>query len=176
MTLEQSFSRIQNWLTQNAPPLANVLRPPATIEQITQVERELDIIFPASVRQAYLLHDGESPESDGIFDLARWLSLGEVIQAHTAAKQIEAEYQFGDFQPGLMIPLFNVNGGFHYAESVAHPTDESPIIAWEHEQPKRDILYPSFAHRIATFAADLEADRYLYLPDEFNGLVHEDNW
>ena len=52
------------------------------------------ITFPRSVRDAYLVHNGEKRWSDGLFGTWRWLTLQEVVFHHNELAQIEEQYHF----------------------------------------------------------------------------------
>ena len=177
MTIQANFKQIENWLSQHAPLLSPAFQSAATLENIQQTEEALQVIFPRSVREAYLARNGEVKVSYGLFGCYRWLSLDEVIATHNEMKLIEETHQFGDFTPGFMIPLLMSRGGdFYYEESVSSAEAESEIIEWWHEVPTRDVKFPSFRGLVETFVQDLQAARYLYKPADFRGLIHQDSY
>ena len=68
------------------------MRPAATAEQITEAETVLGVSLPEAVRTAYLQHDGQRAEADGLFDGDfRWLSLkGTVRDWQTWDRMLES--------------------------------------------------------------------------------------
>ncbi|MBW4620874.1 MAG: SMI1/KNR4 family protein [Cyanosarcina radialis HA8281-LM2] len=176
MEVADRFTQIELWLQENAKPLLGIFNPPATLSQIQKAESELGAIFPASVKQAYLIHNGEKDISEGLFGTWKWLSLGEMVLRHDELKNIEQEFKFGDFKPGFMIPLLESGGGdLYYVESVENEGDESEVIEWWHEQPTRDVKYENFNNMLSTFVKDLHGDRYVYIPNDLHALVHKDD-
>jgi cell wall assembly regulator SMI1 len=176
MEVADLFIQIELWLQHNAKPLLGIFNAPATLAQIQEAERELGVIFPASVKQAYLVHNGEKDISEGLFGTWKWLSLDNVVLMHDELKNIEQEFKFGDFQPGFMIPLLESGGGdLYYVESVENEGDESEVMEWWHEQPTRDVQYANFYEMLSTFVRDLHGDRYVYIPNDLQALVNKDD-
>jgi len=119
--------------------------------------------MPASIRAAYLIHNGEKSDSDGIFGLWRWLSLQDMCQEFQALK----EHKDSD---ATRIPILASPGGdILYAESGP----ESEIIEWWHENPSRDVKYSNFKAYLGWFHKKLKEGGYVYLPNELSGLVDE---
>ena len=138
VTMKEKWQQLEQWLEQNAPALLQNLNPPATEADIAQTEAAMQMQLPPSVRQSYLIHNGETPSSWGLFVARRFLPLNEMLDWLKEMQAIEDEYQFGDFDTGRMIPIFHENGNLLYVE---HRTDggESEVIEWWHEDPMREV-------------------------------------
>lgn len=180
-TIEQTFNQIQAWLAEHAPSLNKHFNPAAKPVQIAKLETKIGCVLPDSVRAAYLLHNGESSDSHGLYGTWRWLPLDEVLAIDAEQRLIEAEYQFGDFTPGLMIPVMQSGGGdLYYVESCGHPDaaqpagNESEVLEWWHEQPTRNVIAPSFAGLWQQFYLDLQAGKYVYKPDYLEAMIDVD--
>ena len=174
LNVNENLTRIKTWLGANAPALLPLLNPPATEQAIASAEERLGGVFPPSVRQAYLLHEGEAQASSGIFGLWRWLPLEDAIKQTEELQKIEAQFAFGDWVWGQMLPLMESAGGDLYYVEAAPDAQETPVIEWWHEQPSRDIKYPDFATMLHDFATDLEQGRYS-IAKNLNGLIEEDD-
>jgi hypothetical protein len=62
------WTDIEAWLEQHAPGIAPTLAPPASAAAVAAVESELGVIFPNSVRESYLVHDGGTEHHLAIVD------------------------------------------------------------------------------------------------------------
>jgi hypothetical protein len=160
-TVSGYIGAIESWLDSNANPVKSNLNGPATEIELSAIESELCLTIPISIKQAYLLHNGEKPDSDGIFGLWRWLPLNEVKREfHLLKDHKDSE--------SIRIPvLLSPGGDILYAESG----EESEIIDWWHEKPTRDVKHSDFKGYLKWFTSRLYQGEYVYLPDEMSGLV-----
>lgn len=71
LSILHSFNRIKAWLTENAPQVAETLRPGATEAEIALAETQLNVKFPAPLRILYRIHDGQELEFDRQMDNRR---------------------------------------------------------------------------------------------------------
>jgi hypothetical protein len=71
LSMLHSFGRIKAWLAENAPQVAESLRPGATEADLAQAEAQLDVRFPAPLRILYRMHDGQELEFDRRMDMRR---------------------------------------------------------------------------------------------------------
>ncbi|CAF2072352.1 unnamed protein product [Rotaria magnacalcarata] len=163
MSVQESFSRIESWLSKNAPNVLHQLNKPiSSVDELDKAEAILGAKFPPSVREAYTYHDGESTESTGLFGGWRWLPLREIIQWNNEQMQYGQKHQFLDFKPSFMIPLLVLNNDLRYVETSGDDgLEETLVIEWNHEQPSRDVKYGSFANYLSTFAERLESGEYI---------------
>jgi len=150
------------------------LNPLATEAEIAAVEKTLGVRFPKSVRDTYLIHNGESQESDGLFGLWRLLPLDEVVTKSNELAELSRQYEFHDFDPSLMIPILESSGDFYCVESSA-AGEETPVVEWWHESPSHEIKSPSFGEFVEAFIEKLNRGGYVYRPNELKGLIDIDD-
>ena len=53
------WTRIENWLTDNAPEILENLNSGATEEEIKRTEEFLGVSFPEDVKDSYRIHNGQ---------------------------------------------------------------------------------------------------------------------
>lgn len=68
------------------------LNPPATEEEIKQVEETIQIIFPDDLRELYLAFNGEKESGPGLFFGQPFLSLDEMMNEWKIWQDLEEEY------------------------------------------------------------------------------------
>ena len=182
MSVSESFTRIESWLSKNAPSVLQQLNPPiSSTNELDIAEEILGAKFPPSVREAYIYHDGESSESKGLFGSWRWLPLREIIEWNDEQKQNVKKYRLLEFKPSFMIPLLEStvsDDDLRYVEASGNDgQEETPVIQWNHAEPTRDVKYGSkshfikdflkefvrlgFANYLSTFAERLELGEYV---------------
>ena len=167
------WKTIEAWLEENAPEVGRGLEPPTSEAEITTAESAMRVRLPPWVRAAYLIHDGESVESDGLFGLWRLLPLQEVVEVARELATLSDQYGFDDFDSHLMIPILESSGDHYYVESSIEG-EETPVIEWWQEDPSRDVKAASFAQFVDAFIARLTANQYLYEPGGLQGLIDID--
>ncbi|MFD1218438.1 SMI1/KNR4 family protein [Microbulbifer celer] len=155
------FQAIRSWLEKNASSIKKNLNDAASEADISRIESELKIVIPEKVREAYLIHNGEKTDSDGLFGLWRWLSLGEMkVEFHKLQDDSDSNV--------ARIPLLLSPGGdILYVESGS----SGEIVEWWHERPSRDVKHSDFQAYLKWFVAKLYEGGYVYLPGEMAGLV-----
>src|SRR4051812_33731134 len=89
--MNEIMSRLEAWLAKNAPPLLQLLNPPASADDIKAFEARNSIKLPPAIRELYAIHDGESEDSGGIFGCLQWMPLSQV------AEEIESQEFKGMF-------------------------------------------------------------------------------
>lgn len=157
----QAIATLEGWLASNAPPLLGLLNPPATPAGIAAFEARLGLALPPEVRSLYLIHDGESDSSDGIFGCWRWLPL-EVV-----AEEVELIGSKG------IVPLFRSGGGdLYYVKSYEAVAADRRLYERWHEVPEEaEVVADSVEQFIAHFVAELRTGRYVYRPTELAALI-----
>ena len=165
MEIEDSVSgylkAIDDWLSENAKSLKDKLHKPESEDVLSNIESELGIVIPSQVREAYLIHGGETSDSNGIFGLWRWLSIEDMKNEFKHLK----EHKDSD---AIRIPiLLSPGGDLTYVESGK----ESAIIDWWHENPTRDVKHSDFKAYLNWFTKRLYSGEYVYLEDEITGLI-----
>lgn len=59
-----SWRRIEKWLAKHVPDILAALRPPATKANLRQIEKAIANSLPDDVRESYLIHDGQTSQSN----------------------------------------------------------------------------------------------------------------
>lgn len=107
--VNESWQRIENWLQDHAPNLLEELNPPASEEEIRQVEARINKRFPPSVRFSYWRHNGFAKASGykdsglGIFEYYDFIPLGRVILWDEEMKRLEREHGLDDYDTAKQI-------------------------------------------------------------------------
>ena len=172
--MRSRWESIDHWLAEHAPEVVASLNPPATEAEVAKVEGTLGIRFPESVRRTYLIHNGESKQSDGLFGMWRLLSLEEVVSRSNELARLSEQYDRDDFEASLMIPILESSGDFYYVES-SEAGEETAVVEWWHESPSRTIKARSFIEFMDRFIERLRTGGYVYLPGELKGLIDVDD-
>lgn len=161
--MKDKWQKLEHWLTANAPRVLENLNPPASENKIAETEAKLNIKFPPSVRKTYLLHDGQPTEAWGLFGGYRLLSLDDIVDLVEMQVQIEEEYEFGDFDASLMIPLIDLSctGDFYYVENSVN-NEETELIEWWHEEPTRNVKATSFEAFFDDFLSQVENGDFIF--------------
>ena len=152
-----ALARIASWLDKNAPDIRALLNPPASLDAVEDAERRWEVTFPASVREAYLLHDGQShPNRERVFRDWLWLPLDELgSQFRWTKDRVDGSE---------VIPILESDGVSGCVRSVRAPGEESEFFS---TGDGNDVVFAdSFALFLDQFARELEAGKYVY----WNGL------
>ncbi len=156
-----SLGRVRAWLAANALELGEMLNPPATAEQIAAVEELLGVRFPSSLRDAYLIHDGQADSFGAslVFDLVGWHSLDTVVETMDSLSQAS-----GPRDDVRLIPVMHHAGPGSpmYVESVDGELDESELIRWVVRDNEEWVQADSFAAFLEQFADELESNKFVF--------------
>ncbi|MDA1478252.1 SMI1/KNR4 family protein [Bacillus changyiensis] len=79
------IKHLKEELHQHFQPFLN---PPATVNEIEEVEKEMNITFPEDLRTLYLTHNGEKEMGPGLFFGLSFLSLEEMVREWRTWKEI----------------------------------------------------------------------------------------
>lgn len=142
----ESLGRIRDWASRELPDLADKFNPPATEEMIAEVERDLGVIFPASVREAYLVANGCSDMHRLL--LREWLPLETMsLNASTLRESVDSYPR---------IPVMSDEESFSYFDGVADTSEESTMWDWYYERLNYRIA-DSFGSYLSQVADQMEA-------------------
>lgn len=192
----QAWQRIQKWLSENVPELADKLPGPAELAQVETAEQAMGMALPAELRESYLLHDGQEygelelnifpTPADAYDDMAFCLlPIARVADEWKVWKDLidggDFEGEFGEPASGIAdawwsdgwIPVAGNGGGDFLCVDMrpaAGGTVGQVICAW-HDDAERHLLAPSWGSYLEQLAADLESGSLHYSQDE--GLVRE---
>ncbi len=176
-SVAQSWSRIRNWYEANISDqfrerLQNPA-PPATIDEIADCENSLGMTLPDSVRESYLLCNGDRGLTT--FSFGSLMSIEEIVDLWRVRKSIldrgnclEASVircnrairkRGWDLK---WIPITDSGSGDFFCIDL-NPTKwgtSGQIIRYIRERGPVDLVAKSFADLLLTFAERLEAGKY----------------
>ncbi len=179
------WTRIENWLTDNALEILENLNPGATEEEIKRTEEFLGVSFPEDVKDSYRIHNGQKPyvdKPDGqqrdycLMDTWQLLSLERIRDEWSVWKELLDSGEFDDYYMTLntgvvsgwwnsqWIPITSdKSGGHHCLDLSCIPEgSEGQIIMMWHDMDTRETVAPSFKAWLENFADDLKAGHYAY--------------
>ena len=176
MTVSDSIRRIDTWVSGNAPQIGDLLNPPATEAHIREVELELNVVFPESLRRAYLWRNGEARDSHGVFGMLRFLPIDEIAERRRMFLASDPRTRPDDGEVRKFIPFLESGGGdLYYVMSASDENPEPAVREWWHEQPyQAPIVHESFGDFLRDFAEGLEAGDLVFLGNGTRGLVRRD--
>ena len=185
-SVAQSWQRIRNWYEANISDqfrerLKNTA-PPATMDEIAACEDSLGITLPDSVRESYLLYNGDGAVET--FSFGPLISLKQIVALWNRRRALlENGYDLGssiircnrairkkswDLK---WIPITDdMSGDFFCIDQ--NPTKygvSGQIIRFLREQGPVDRVANSFTDMLLTFAERLEAGKYQW-SDEHEGV------
>lgn len=155
---------IDSRIAAQTPQFSQLLNPPATEAEIAAAESQIGLCFPPSVRESYRIHNGESEESDGLFEVWRFLPLSDVIVWWQEMKLIEDTYACGDFDIGSMIPIMFMEGDLRYVDH-SESGAETPLVEWRQGDPSRDQKAASFADFLQQFLQEFCEGKLIAEPE-----------
>lgn len=164
LNVRDIWRQIDSQIETRTPQFAHLLNPPASGTQVSQLEAHIGMTFPPSVRESYLVHNGESEETDGLLDLWKFLPLDGVKEWWEEMKLIEESYEFGEFDCESMIPIMFREGDLRYVDRSTNG-EETPLVEWNHENPTRDEFAPDFGHFLSSFLKDFEDGNLIAEPE-----------
>jgi cell wall assembly regulator SMI1 len=174
--MKEVWKRIENWLRENHPETLDDLCEGASEDLINEVEKSLNIEFPADVRESYKIHNGTS-----LYLFNGWVlhSLAGIVDEWQIWKQFLDEGVFDDIdsepQKGIRnvwfdekwIPLTNDGSTNHHCIDL-NPLPEGEIgqiiRIWKQDD-ERELIADSFREWMTTFADELETGIYKYSAD-----------
>lgn len=159
----ERWNEIKAWLDDNYPAHLPLLNAGAERSKIAQVEVELGYAFPAHVTQVFLMNDGESTESQGLFGTWRLLPLNEQV------REISGSLNDYRFEKGMFHPLMISGGGDYYG---FEPGSEK-MFEWNHEIGLVELKAASFDEFLKDFADGLKNGQFVKV-EGIRGLVDRD--
>ncbi len=150
------LARIKAWLSKNVPALLEQLNPPATAERIAEWEERLGVTAPCSVREAWLVHDGEIARA-GVLKYD-WLSLD--------ASEVEMATMGHRPDGGVgLIPIMQLGPDVAYVKSVDSREADSQLWLYASGDNMEWLLADSFRGYLAWFADACEQGKIIYEDD-----------
>jgi cell wall assembly regulator SMI1 len=196
MTVRQSWTRIEEWLLENAPPIRKSLRPPAKEDALDKLQSKLGMSLPKDFAESLLIHDGQKTDADaGLFPYTedvfgpgpsfRLLPLSEIAREWKMMKEL---HDLGEFEghktkpergicrdwwnPGW-VPIAENGGGDFFCLDLAPGRGGTvgQVIVFCHDMDERRRMAKSFAAWLAKLARGFAAGKYGL--DEDEGIVEQ---
>jgi cell wall assembly regulator SMI1 len=185
--LSESWDRIVKWMRINAPEILNTLNPGASPSDVDEIQQFLGIKFPDSVRELYLICNGQHTKSYSFLPHFYFLlPLSEMRENW----EIETHLLMEDPELGVEIPFDNDNETLLAASPKARacywhvkwipfaycltgdlycldfaPTpqgQDGQIIEFWHNADMRNVIASSAEDLFSNYADDLENGLYVY--------------
>jgi cell wall assembly regulator SMI1 len=170
--MQATWTRIEDWLKRNAPETLRALRPGAARTAIAKAEKALGVTLPDDVRELYRIHDGQSPDTSGLFDDWEFLSLARVIKEWRMWKGLSDGGEFKgkkskssgetrkDWWNLAWIPLTSNGAGDHHCLDLAPGPKgtRGQIIQFFHDDDKRSVVAKSLGEWLEAFAGELDVE------------------
>lgn len=168
-TMRTLWARLEKWLKTHASDLYEELEPQAFEWDIVEVEKALDLTFPADLTASLYLHNGGE---SGNALIGNWelFSTKEILEAAYSMQELVDAGSFGNndnvassqvkgywWNP-RWIP-FAASGSGHYLCLDTDPAPEGTpgqVLLFLHDQPQRLILAASFREWLGQVVEDLE--------------------
>lgn len=179
--MQETWERIERWLSKHAPSIRANLSSGATAEELSWAEEQLGCGLPETFRLSYSIHNG----AHGCALLGYWdfYSLSEIVSAWQIMRDCfdrgffnEAESDpegpiRRDWWHPRWIPLTGEPSGNHLCMDLdpAVGGRTGQVIAWFHDDSTRELIAPTYEAWWATFADGLEAE--LFFVDDEGVLV-----
>jgi cell wall assembly regulator SMI1 len=187
--MDQTWERIEAWLTANAPTVAAGLNPPASPKVIADAEQFLGVQFPDDVRVSYLRHDGQRFNSPGMLEGWEWLSLERIRDEWKVWKDLLDGGDFdgiqsdadgrvvrNDWWNSAWIPLTYSGSGDHHCLDLApgRRGRSGQIIEMWHDDGARPVVANSFGEWLSDLAGRFEAGEFV-VSDVYGGLCRRED-
>jgi cell wall assembly regulator SMI1 len=169
--MNNSWQRIENWLTTNAPDILRGLRPPASPIAIDKASIAVGIDLPTDLLEGlYHVHDGQKSNAQNLLDEWELLPLARVSTEWRMLKELRDEGDFEstksrssgitrqDWWHPQWIP-FAANGAGDFLCTDLAPGPKGTlgqVIVFRHEDATRELVATSVKQLFADYAQALE--------------------
>jgi cell wall assembly regulator SMI1 len=173
-SVSESWKRIHDWLSANAPKIVENLNPPATEIELHDAEEALGIRIPSKWHDLYRGHNGMNSDANlgSVFHGMQFLTLEETISDHKQnAAPVDSRLPVVATDAEILTEDIHNPNWIAFAHDVGRTlirvdmVPESPetigqVIFTDHEYDTVILLSNGIAEFMSNFASNLEADRY----------------
>lgn len=114
--------RYKRWLDNNTEGITQSLNNGVNVHALEQLESKLTVRLPSSYREFYLLHDGQSWESQWAFPEGQWMPIEQTV---TCYKQLISA---GLDWPANWLPIIYDGGGGYLAISCKSDDESFGVL------------------------------------------------
>ena len=186
-SIAATWTAFESWLGEYWPDGLEDLSPPATDEEIINVEMALGARLPPDFVESLKIHNGQRGSAGGLFDNSELLSSAAIIDQWMVWKELLDAGDFAgiksdpdagvrdDWWNAKWIPFTHNGGGDHYCLDLAPGTNgqEGQVITMWHDMGTRVVAGTSFRHWFVKYVDAVVAGKYVYSED-FGGLINAD--
>jgi cell wall assembly regulator SMI1 len=165
-------------MSSQAPHLQKGLNPGATEEELALLSETVTAALPEDFQAFYRIHNGQSEMADYLIDGEELLSTARIIAEWTVWNEGISNGQIaGKSKPDegirdhwwnpLWIPVTYDGSGNHYCLDLdpAEGGQWGQIIRMWHDDPRRELIAPSFGEWMEQYVTATEAGEYVFLED-----------
>ena len=184
--MQEIWIKFEGWLSSNWPEGLSCLNPPASDDQIAQLESKLGFKLPADYIDCLKVHNGQTGFA-GVLDGMEFLSCDEVLSQWRVWKEL---LDCGDFNDNVSepdegvkndwwntkwIPFTHNGGGDHLCLDLdPAPTGTvGQVISMWHDMDAREWKAISFAEYFEEYVAGVLAGKYIY-DEAYGGIVNSE--
>lgn len=182
--MKNQWQRLENWLLKNAPEVINDLNEGCSLEELAEIEDEISVKLPQSLKDFYLIHNGQKDENFfGLFYGVSLLPLKKILEEMSVWNGIIDEYgeegmkeNFDNFQMSFMpdklkakyankkwIPFAiicdNCYLGLDFDPEINGIAGQ--VINFGREEEQKAVLANSFEEFLNGFIHEIENGNYL---------------
>lgn len=170
MGIVQDWATLEDALRRSNRNLLDGLNPPASIQQIRQLEQLLGVSLPKDFVACLRIHNGQLPDAPWIFDGWEYLSTSSIAACWSLWQRLANEGVFRRHQaraevgvrdvwwsPRWVPITFNGSGDHDCLDLDPAPGGKpGQIIRIWHDDEKRQIIADSFAAWLSAFHTRLD--------------------
>ena len=182
------WNKFEVWLSENWPEGLAGLNPPATDQQIADLEKSLGVVLPKDYVTCLKIHNGQSQEIGGLFDGSEFLSTDEILAQWSVWKELLDSGEFAginsdpatgvrnDWWNARWIPFTHNGGGDHLCLDLDPEASGSPgqvIMMW-HDSSERELVALNFGTWFKLYAKGVFSGEFVY-SDDYGGLINRED-
>jgi len=184
--MKETWTKIENWLKNNADQIYNSLNDGADEEDFESLEEVINKKLPEDFKAFYGVHNGQDTASEGLIDTEEFLSTERIMDEWQVWKDL---YDKGVFDESVSeaddgikerwwhpswIPITYDGSGNHYCLDLSPDEGgkKGQIIRIWHDSPERELVASSFSEWLNEFTEDLGNEEYIY-SEEWGGVINK---
>jgi len=183
------WTRFENWLSEHWPEGLAGLNPPATEQQIADLQAALGVTLPDDYIMCLKIHNGQAANVGGMFDGYEFLSTDAILEQWTVWKGLLDGGEFVDIESSPLnagirsdwwnarwIPFTHNGCGDHLCLDLAPATSGTlgQVITMWHDSAERELLSPSFGSWFKSYMKLVFSGEIVYSED-YDGLINRED-